>query len=75
MREGHIRTIKQLISMGALFDHADTKHQRPIFYAIQANKYETVKYLLELGASLTQEDKKGVTPTDHAKKLNKIEIL
>ena len=34
VREGHIRTAQLLIDLGALIDQADSKNQRPIFYAI-----------------------------------------
>ena len=53
----------------------DTKHQRPIYYAIHHNRYEMVKFLIDKGANLQTEDKKGVTPTMYAKKQNKNEIL
>ena len=58
------------MDMGANFDHADTKSQRPIYYAIKFNRYEMVKFLIDKGANLTMEDKKGFTPTAWAKKSN-----
>ena len=56
------------MDLGADFDHADTKNQRPIYYAIQNNKYEIIKFLIDKGANLQTEDKKGMTPTAWAKK-------
>ena len=61
--------------MGANFDHADTKNQRPIYYAIKLNRYEMVKFLIDKGADIHMEDKKGMTPTMWAKKSNRNEIL
>lgn len=75
MREGHIRTTQLLIDNGAIFDHADTKNQRPIYYAIQANKFEMVKFLIDKGADLSMEDKKGISPSAWAKKHNRQEVL
>jgi ankyrin repeat protein len=57
-----------LIELGANFDIADTKNQRPIYYAIQQSRYEMCKFLLDKGANLHMEDKKGMTPTHWAKK-------
>ena len=34
VREGHIKTVQQLIDLGANFDISDTKNQRPLYYAI-----------------------------------------
>jgi ankyrin repeat protein len=64
-----------LIDMGASFDHADTKAQRPIYYAIHQNHFEMVKFLIDKGANLHTVDKKGLAPTHWAKKSNKPEIL
>ena len=64
-----------MIDLGAEVDIADTKNQRAIYYAIQANRFEMVKFLIDRGANLQVEDKKGMSPTQWAKKWNQIEIL
>ena len=64
-----------MIELGAQFDIADTKNQRPIYYAIQHNRYEMVKFFIDKGTNLSAEDKKGMTPTHWAKKHNRVEIL
>ena len=63
------------MELGAEFDISDTKNQRPIYYAINNNRFEMTKFLLDKGANLQMEDKKGMTPTHWAKKQNKLEIL
>ncbi len=67
--------MQHLIDLGAELDIADTKNQRAIYYAIQANRFEMVKFLIDKGANLQIEDKKGMTPTHWAKKQNQMEIL
>ena len=64
-------TLQSLINMGASHDHIDNKLQRPIYYAVQLERYNIVEYLLGKGVDLTLEDKKGQTPTHWAKKHNK----
>ena len=62
---------QQLVGRGAHHDHVDNKLQRPIYYAIQLERYSIVEYLLGKGVNLGLEDKKNMTPTQWAKKHNK----
>ena len=52
VREGHIKTIQQLIDLGADIDIVDSKNQRPIYYAIQSNRYEMVNFLIQKGINM-----------------------
>ena len=66
-----METTQLLVSNGAHHDHVDNKLQRPIYYAIQYERYNIVEYLLDKGVDLEKEDKKSFTPTHWAKKHNK----
>ncbi len=70
-----IKMTQFLVDNGATFDESDSQNKRPIYYAIQQDKYDMVKYLIEKGADLISEDKKNMTPTHWANKHNKKEIL
>lgn len=66
-----METVQLLHSRGAQHDFVDLKLQRPIYYAIQHERYNVVEWLIEKGIDLKTEDKKKMTPTHWAKKHNK----
>jgi ankyrin repeat protein len=75
VREGKIKITEFLIDRGANHDLPDFQAKRPIYYAIQADKYDMVDFLVKKGVDLKAEDKKNMTPTHFANKHNKKEIL
>ena len=70
-----METTQLLASRGAQHDFVDHKLQRPIYYAIQNERYNVIEWLLEKGIDLKTEDKKRMTPTHWAKRHNKQQIL
>ena len=74
-REGHLETIKKLVSYGGDQDLVDNNGQTPIFYAIKGGKIDVVEYLLQSGINVNIVDKKNTTLYSWTKRLNKPAIL
>ena len=67
MKQGRIKAVELLISLGAKLDFVDLSNQTPLFYAVRYQQLEMVKFLHSQGASLEYKDVAGKTVMDYAK--------
>lgn len=54
--QGHLHTVRYLISKGASLNHRDRHHKSVIFYAVTGGQLRVATYLVEAGASMEAMD-------------------
>ena len=77
-REGHIRSLENLIRLGACINLKNNNNESPLHFAARYGRYNTVKQLLdsEKGTFIINEcDGEGLTPLHIASQQGKLELI
>jgi len=73
--QGHIETIKVLVSAGADLDALDEHKRSPLHFAVASEQVDLVQILVQGGGNAHVKDVQGQTPIDMARKKEMAAIL